>query len=100
MVNQRGFHCIDLKLGTRPILQSQYSSDTQHRYLIKGQLFATKVIEPEQSNSAVLIVTLAKKYVTYQFCVYCRKWNEVNIPASYHIPHMEDYIDRLGDLTV
>jgi Reverse transcriptase (RNA-dependent DNA polymerase) len=63
-------------------------------------MLKAEVIEPAFSEWSSPIVLVAKPDGSTRFCVDYRKLNAITVRDSYPLPHMDEFIDSLGDANI
>ena len=93
--------CHDVDVGdATPIKQHPYRLNPEKAEHLKKEItymLENDIIEPSCNEwSSPPCVLVPKPYKSYRFCTDVRKVNVVTKPDSYHIPRIDDCIDKIG----
>lgn len=88
---------------TRPVYSAPYRTTSKH-WQFEGtridKVLGYDVIKTVTTEWSRPTVMNAMKDGSLRFCIECRELNAITVADSYLLPHMDEYIDSLGEATI
>ena len=90
---------IEVKADTVPVAQLPYKIPIRLKEAVRVELKhleADDIIEPSDSPWASPLVPVVKGNGKIRFCVDFRKLNQETVPIPYHMPSLDEILDKVG----